>query len=128
MANKTMKTLTMGNKKYEIVDAKARTEINSLKNGIKIKKEINETLLASGWSGTEPPYSYSITIEGHLNSTDIVELTVGDEMTLDQVLVLQSANIVRAEWLNNTTLVLYAYGAKPDIDAPVKIYVNTPFS
>lgn len=123
MANKLMKTLTMGGNTYEIADEYARDAINNIKSNV--KKEVNVTLLASGWIGDSAPYTYAVTIADHLNTSDIVDIMVGDDMTTDQILALQGANIVRATWSDNTTLILYAYGDKPEIDAPIKIYINS---
>lgn len=86
--------------------------------------KVAATLAAASWSGTAAPYTYAVTISGHANTTDLVELMVGDDMTAAQVLALQAANIVRAEWTANTTLTLYAYGTKPTVDAPVNIVVR----
>ena len=82
------------------------------------------TLAAASWTGSEAPFSYAVTISGHANTTDLVELIAGDAMTAEQIAALQAANIVKAEWTNNTTLTLYAYGTKPAIDAPVTIIVR----
>lgn len=82
------------------------------------------TLAAASWSGTAAPYTYAVTISGHANTTDLVELMVGDSMTAAQITALQAANIVKAEWTANTTLTLYAYGTKPTVDAPVNIVVR----
>lgn len=82
------------------------------------------TLAAASWTGSEAPFSYAVTISGHANTTDLVELIAGDAMTTEQITALQAANIVKAEWTNNTTLTLYAYGTKPAIDAPVTIIVR----
>lgn len=81
-------------------------------------------LEAAKWTGETAPYTYAVEFEGHDNTTDLVELMVGDGMTMEQIQVLQSANIVYAEWTTNTTLTLYAYGAKPVIDAPVSIVIR----
>lgn len=126
MANKKMKTLTISDNTYEIMDEYARNQIDILKGGI--KKDIDLLLLASGWENDSAPYTYAITIEEHSNTEDIVDLMVGDDMTADQIFTLQSANIARAEWTNNTTLTLYAYGVKPSINTPVKIYINSNIS
>ena len=123
MANKTMKTLTMGGNTYEVMDEYARIEIDTIKESI-TKEVVDTTLLSANWVGDTAPYTYTVTITGHSNTTDTVELAVGDNMTVDQILGLQSANIVRAEWSDDTNLVLYAYGFKPEIDAPIKIYIN----
>lgn len=82
------------------------------------------TLEAALWTGDTAPYSYAITFENHNNTTDLVELMVGDDMTVEQVVAMQSANIVYAEWTTNTTLILYAYGTKPTVDVPVNVVIR----
>ena len=126
MANKTMKTLTYGDITYEITDDYARSRVDFLDTGV--KGQVPTTLLASGWVGEESPYTYSITIDDHNNTTDIINLLIGDEATVDQVKEIQEANIIRAEWDDEVTLVLYAYGDKPEDDIPIKIYINSPLS
>lgn len=82
------------------------------------------TLSSGSWSGTAAPYTYSVTISGHANTTDIVDLMMGDSMTAAQLEAAQAANIVKAEWTANTTLKLYAYGDKPSVNIPIKINVR----
>lgn len=82
------------------------------------------TLSSGSWSGTAAPYTYSVTISGHANKTDIVDLMMGDSMTAAQLEAAQAANIVKAEWTANTTLKLYAYGDKPSVNIPIKINVR----
>ena len=126
MEKKTMKTLTYGDVTYEITDEYARSRVDFLDGGV--KTEIPVTLFASGWVGDAAPYTYSVTIEGHKNTTDIINLLLGDDITDEQALEVSSANIIRAEWANETTLVLYAYGLKPISNVPIKIYINVPLS
>lgn len=82
------------------------------------------TLAVDSWVGTVAPYTYSITVNNHANNTDHIDLMMGDSMTAEQLAEAQSANIVKAEWASNTVLTLYAYGNKPSIDLPVKIFVR----
>lgn len=82
------------------------------------------TLEAALWTGDTAPYSYAITFENHNNTTDLVELMVGDDMTVEQVVAMQSANIVYAEWTTETMLTLSAFGEKPAVDAPVSIVIR----
>lgn len=82
------------------------------------------TLEAALWTGDTALYSYAITFENHNNTTDLVELMVGDDMTVEQVVAMQSANIVYAEWTTETMLTLSAFGEKPAVDAPVSIVIR----
>ena len=106
----------------------ANTEfVNNFVSGELTKKKSNTisvTLSKDSWSGTSTPYTYDVTIRGHANMTDIVDLQMGDSMIGDQLSVAQNANIVKAEWKSNTVLRLYSYGEKPASDLPIKIIIR----
>lgn len=85
---------------------------------------VYKDLYAESWQGDVAPYTYNIVIDGHDNDTDYVELMAGDNMITEQILALQSANIVKAGWSDVSTLVLYAYGSKPTVDTPIKIIIR----
>ena len=83
------------------------------------------TLLASNWVGTEAPYIYQVTVDGHGNTEDYVNLMIADSTTDEQYEAICAADIKDIDWVDNTTLELKAYGVKPEIDAVVRIEVNT---
>ncbi len=82
------------------------------------------TLSAASWSGTAAPYTYSVTVSGHANTKDLVELIAGDSITAAQLETLQAANIAKAEWTANTMLKLYAYGKKPTVNVPIGLVIR----
>lgn len=98
-------------------------EVDDLYDVVTILR-MTATLATASWVGSDAPYTYSVTLGTHDNTTDFIELMMGDDMTTEQLAEAQSANIVKAEWASNTELVLYAYGNKPSIDLPVKIFVR----
>lgn len=82
------------------------------------------TLFSDSWFGSSAPYMYDVNISGHTNTKDIVDLMIGESMTISQIAEAQNAHIVKVEWISNTVLRLYAYGEKPISDLPIKIIIN----
>lgn len=92
-----------------------------------VVKEVDFTLFASEWQGTEVPFTYELEFPKHDNQTDYVKLMAKEETTPEEMAVLDSLNIKKAEWATNKTLVLYAYGTKPEIDLPITVAVDSLF-
>lgn len=80
------------------------------------------TLLASSWTGSSAPYTYSLTING-ITDTSFNEITPTIDITLTQLSALQNANITDGGQTTNT-VTLKAYGTKPTVDIPIRIYVR----
>lgn len=80
------------------------------------------TLSASGWTGTDAPYTQTISVAG-VTTTSANEILPGAEITADQLEALQTANIQDGGQAEGS-LTLLAYGDKPDIDLPVRVIVR----
>jgi hypothetical protein len=91
----------------------------------KANRPVQYTLLlvSNGWTGTEAPYNYTFAIQG-ITADTIIEWLPGDDITIEQLQMLQDANIVDGGNSANT-VVLKAWGNKPLIDIPVKYYISS---
>ena len=120
MANKTMKTLTIGGINYEIMDEVARNSINDLQEQITVNQYSEISLLANDWSG-ENPYSQIITI-------DDVTLTPFSKIdllpTVEQYNDLVGSNIILQAVNDEGVIIVYASGNKPTQDYTLKILVT----
>lgn len=80
------------------------------------------TLPASGWTGSDAPYSQTISVAA-VTATSANELLPGASITADQLDALQSANIQDGGQAAGH-ITLLAYGDKPGIDLPVRVIVR----
>lgn len=83
---------------------------------------VETTLLASNWQGTQAPFTYNLAVEG-ITSTSNQEILLSTNVTLEQVEIAQSANILDGGQ-SNGVMTLKAWGDKPSIDIPVKIILR----
>lgn len=93
------------------VDTKASKSVSS-----------NYTILASGWSGSSAPYSFTLSATG-VTASNNVELVVPPTITVAQVEAYQSAAIVTGTQANGS-ITLKAYGEKPKINLPITVIVR----
>lgn len=139
MANKTMKTLTIGENIYEIVDESARNEVKELQTSsetlsnsvtnlsVEITKKAETsaytgTLAASGWSDSAP-YTQTITVSGIL-STDNPFVDIDLSGISDGTSIIESWNYVgRVTVTDDNTIVAYCYEEKPPINIPIILKV-----
>jgi hypothetical protein len=80
------------------------------------------TLPASGWTGTSAPFSITVAVTG-VTTTSNQELLPAAAITLTQLQVLQSANIIGYSQTTNS-VTLRAWGQKPTVDIPVVFIVR----
>ena len=80
------------------------------------------TLTASGWTGTDAPYSQTISVAA-VTGTSANEILPAADITAEQLDALQAANIQDGGQAAGS-LTLLAYGDKPGIDLPVRIIVR----
>lgn len=83
----------------------------SITNGEVIRTE--ETILASGWVGTEAPYVYDLGISDDYD----FKVDITNTYTKEKLEALQSAQITG----NGSDNLLRAYGEKPTTDFPVVV-------
>ena len=93
-------------------------------NATKVSKSVsnNYTLLASGWSGSSAPYSFTLSAAG-VTASNNVELVAPSTVTVAQVEAYQSAAIVTGTQANGS-ITLKAYGEKPTINLPITVIVR----
>ena len=139
MANKTMKTLTIGENIYEIVDEAARKDIEDLKNdsetlsdsitniSVEMTKKAETSaytgmLVSDGWSNSAP-YTQTITVSGIL-STDTPFVDINLSGVSDGTDIIESWNYVgRVTVTDNETIVAYCYEEKPTVNIPIILKV-----
>lgn len=80
------------------------------------------TLSSTSWTGTEPPFTYSLYVSG-VTSTSNQELLPGLNITQKQLDVLQAANLQDGGQASGR-LTLKAWGNKPDVNLPIRIIVR----
>lgn len=83
------------------------------------KATVTATLLASGWTGSEAPFVYTLAIAG-VTATSYQELLPAVNITAEQLKALQAANITDAGQAAGT-MTLKAYGKKPAVDIPIRV-------
>ena len=83
------------------------------------KATVTATLLASGWTGSEAPFVYTLAIAG-VTATSYQELLPAVNITAEQLKALQAANITDAGQAAGS-MTLKAYGKKPTVDIPIRV-------
>lgn len=83
------------------------------------KATVTATMLASGWTGSEAPFVYTLAIAG-VTATSYQELLPAVNITAEQLKALQAANITDAGQAAGT-MTLKAYGKKPTVDIPIRV-------
>lgn len=83
---------------------------------------VSVTLPASGWTGTDAPYSQTVSVAG-ATATNANEIIPGLSLSDDQLDALQGANIQDGGQATDQ-ITLLAYGDKPTIDLPIRIIVR----
>lgn len=83
------------------------------------KATVTATLLASGWTGSEAPFVYTLAIAG-VTATSYQELLPAVNITAEQLKALQAANITDGGQASGT-MTLKAYGKVPTVDIPIRV-------
>ena len=83
------------------------------------KATVTATLLASGWTGSEAPFVYTLAIAG-VTATSYQELVPAVNITAEQLKALQAANITDAGQAAGS-MTLKAYGKVPTVDIPIRV-------
>lgn len=83
------------------------------------KATVTATLLASGWTGSEAPFVYTLAIAG-VTATSYQELVPAVNITAEQLKALQAANITDGGQAAGT-MTLKAYGKVPTVDIPIRV-------
>lgn len=80
---------------------------------------VTATLLASGWTGSEAPFVYTLAIAG-VTATSYQELVPAVDITAEQLKALQAANITDGGQAAGS-MTLKAYGKVPTVDIPIRV-------
>lgn len=83
------------------------------------KTTVTATLLASGWTGSEAPFVYTLAIDG-VTATSYQELLPAVNITAEQLKALQAANITDGGQASGS-MTLKAYGKVPTVDIPIRV-------
>lgn len=85
-------------------------------------KRYSKTVTASNWTGTEPPYTASITINGVTENSDI-QIMPDNTITATQAEAWMNALVLTGSQAENTIRIM-AFGEKPSTDIPISILVG----
>lgn len=114
--NKAVKDIaerrTQINKDIDDKKSEIQTLINNFNKGSLYAEDT--TLLASGWTGSDPPYSYTLPQATDTNAIFIDMAMPG--LTEDQIGAISAAKLSGSK--GN---IIYATGEKPEIDIPVRL-------
>lgn len=102
---------------FTVIDRLATSEDLAAKANKSIT--ITANLQAAGWTGTEAPYTYPLTVSG-VTATSNQEILPALGITTEQLDAMQAANIQDGGQSANT-ITLKAYGDKPTIDLPIRV-------
>lgn len=80
---------------------------------------VTATLLASGWTGSEAPFVYTLSVAG-VTATSYQELLPAVNITAEQLKALQAANITDGGQAAGS-MTLKAYGKVPTVDIPIRV-------
>lgn len=83
------------------------------------KATVTATLLASGWTGSEAPFVYTLAVAG-VTATSYQELLPAVNITAEQLKTLQAANITDGGQAAGS-MTLKAYGKVPTVDIPIRV-------
>ena len=83
---------------------------------------VNKTLLATSWTGSEAPYSYTLSVSG-VTATSVQEIFPTTDITSAQLSALQNANIQDGGQTTDS-ITLKAWVTKPLIDLPISVMLR----
>lgn len=104
-----MKTLTIGDETFEVVDAKARSKI----------KISNVTLEADKWLGAESPYSQIVNIDGVTENSQ-VDLTPNSA----QLATFHEKDLGFVTENEGGVVTVFAIGQKPQNDYVIQVTIT----
>lgn len=84
------------------------------------KATVTATLLASGWTGSEAPFVYTLVAIAGVTATSYQELLPAVNITAEQLKALQAANITDGGQAAGS-MTLKAYGKVPTVDIPIRV-------
>ena len=115
-----MKTLTIADTTFEVVDEQARLEITRLLSNIPASSRIGEVVLtANGWVGSTSPYSQVVNIDGVTENSQ-VDLTP----SVEQLAVFHEKDLGFVTENEGGVVTVYAIGQKPLNDYVIQVTIT----
>lgn len=113
-------TETVTGKALDATQGKVLNDLVSTKAG---KSTIqNKTLFSASWTGTEAPYTYTLSVTG-VTTTSVQEILPTTTITREQLTALMDATIQDGGQSANS-ITLKAWGTKPAIDIPIRVILR----
>ena len=113
----------------KIADARALKTLNdkittNANNITKLNsKLIDVTLSTSGWSGSEPPYKYTIEDSGISSDVSIAEIAPVPNASVSEILSYLRGNFCGGN-ISTGSIEIHAYGEKPIDDIPIVLVLR----
>jgi hypothetical protein len=104
----------------DVISRSKYKQYDIYKAGISTLHHVN--LLASGWQGSTPPFSYNINLVG-ITSTSLQQILPETNMTDEQENTLIDLDLREGVQSNNVFSIL-TYGEKPAIDIPIRVIIR----
>ena len=114
-----MKTLTIGNVTYEIVDEVAREAIALLQKLAPAVRIAEINLLANSWEGDQSPYSQRVVIDGVTKNSQ-VDLTP----SVEQLVIFHDKDLAFVTENEDGVVTVYAIGDKPLNDYTIQVTIK----
>jgi len=111
------------NGNMDIIDTKMK-EVEDKANAAAAKSTLaTAPLPASGWTGTESPYSITVTVAGAKPEPTRIEVQPTTDATAAQWAAWRAA-LIRGGGQGTDSLTLLADGDKPEIDIPIAVTIR----
>ena len=113
----------------KIADARALKTLNdkittNANNITKLNSKIqNVTLNTSSWSGSEAPFSYTVSNSNVTSTSKVVEIMPANGATNDQLRAYLSAGMCGGA-TGTGTITIKAFGKKPEVNIPITVVVR----
>ena len=113
----------------KIADARALKTLNdrittNANNITKLNSKIqNVTLNISSWSGSEAPFSYTVSNSNVTSTSKVVEIMPANGATNEQLRAYLSAGLCGGA-TGTGTITIKAFGKKPEVNIPITVVVR----
>ena len=86
-------------------------------------KLVDVTLNSGSWSGSEPPYAYTISNSSITDINEAVEIAPNNSATNEQLLAYMACGLCGGT-ISSGKIVLKAFGSKPEINIPIVMIIR----
>ena len=90
---------------------------------IQNSKLIDVTLNSGSWSGSEPPYTYTINNSSITDTNEAVEIAPNNSATDEQLIAYMACGLCGGT-ISAGKIVLKAFGSKPEINIPIAMIIR----